>query len=158
MAINRPAGPEPLWRQARERFADLGDDLWVARASLDLARFCLAVGRPGEATAVASELASTLGAAAAGPEDTAALEPLGRAAPFTEVASDDLDRAEAVLKRLEWGRRADRALDLAGSSRRPDSPPTSFATATRPVTAGSSRCPATGSKSPDPPDRKPVPS
>ncbi len=105
--------PEALWRDARGGFAALADDLWVARTILDLGRFCLSDDRSGEASALASELATTLGAAAARPEDLAALEPLGRAAPFTAVSSDDLDRAEAVLKRLEWQRRAQRALDLA---------------------------------------------
>ncbi len=105
---------ETLWRDARERFSDLGDDLWSARATLDLARRCLAGERPGEAAALASELASILGTLTAGAEDLAALKPLGRAAPFTAVTAGDLDGAEAVLKRLEWARRAQRALELAG--------------------------------------------
>ncbi len=107
------ADPEPRWRDARERFAELGDELWVARTTLDLARLRLAADRAGDASALASELATTLGAVAARPEDLAALEPLSRAAPFTAVTASDLDRADAVLKRLEWQRRARRALDLA---------------------------------------------
>ena len=106
--------PEPSWREARERFAALGDELWVARTTLDLARLCLAEERASEASALAAELASALGAPAASPEDLAALKALARAAaPAAEVASADLDRAEQVLKRFEWDRRARRALDLA---------------------------------------------
>ncbi len=93
--------PEGLWHRARERFQALGDDLWVARTSLDLAR----LGGAGEA----SEAAARLGAVAAAPEDLAAL----RALAAGKVADADLDRAEDVLRRLEWRRRASRALRLA---------------------------------------------
>ncbi len=106
-------GAEAAWRQAGERFAELGDELWVARATLDLARLCLAGERPGEAAALASELAVTLDAAAAGARDSPDLEPLSRAAPFSAVTAGDLDRAESVLRQLEWQRRSERALDLA---------------------------------------------
>ena len=93
---------------------ELGDELWAARTTLDLTRLCLAEGRATEAATLASQLASTLGALAASPEDLEALKALGRAAaPVAEVASDDLDRVESVLKRLEWDRRARRALNLA---------------------------------------------
>ncbi len=106
--------PEDSWRLARERSAALGDELGVARATLDLARLRLAAGRAGEASSLAAELASTLGARAASPEDLAALKALARAvAPGVELASEDLDRVERVLKTLEWDRRALRALDLA---------------------------------------------
>ncbi len=108
------AAAEPLWREARERFAELDDELWIARTTLDLARLCVSDGRAAEASALAAQLASTLGALAASPEDLAALTALDRGTgPVTEVASDDLDQAEHVLKRLEWNRRAQRALDLA---------------------------------------------
>ncbi len=105
---------EPLLRDARECFAATGDELWVARASLDLTRLCLAGGRVAEAETLATRLAAVLGARAASPEDLAALEGLGRAAvPTASVTGDDLDRADAVLKRLEWQRRTRRALELA---------------------------------------------
>ncbi len=107
------AGAEAVWRQARDSFVEVDDGLWVARTTLDLARLCLAEERPGEATALASELATALEATATDPGDPATLEPLRRAAPFTEVTSGDLEAAESVLKRLEWQRRAARALDLA---------------------------------------------
>ena len=107
-------GAETLWRAARQGFTDLGDELWVARATLDLGRLCLAAERPGETAALASELASILSAHTADREDLTALGPLARAAPFTAVRASELDRAEAVLRRLEWPRRARRALDLAG--------------------------------------------
>ncbi|MCP3981847.1 MAG: hypothetical protein GY716_21300, partial [bacterium] len=91
-----PAGDDPgaesLWRDARRRFADLGDELWVARVTLDLGRLFLAAERPGEAAALASELASILGAHTADRDHLAALESLGRAAPFTAVGAGDLDR------------------------------------------------------------------
>ena len=103
-----------LWRAARQSFTDLGDELWVARATLDLGRLCLAAERPGETAALASELASILGAHTAHREDLTALGPLARAAPFTTVGACELDRAEGILRRLEWPRRARRALDLAG--------------------------------------------
>ncbi len=106
-------GAETLWRLARKGFAEAGDELWGARVTLDLARLCLAEERPGEAAALASQLASTLGAAAASPEDLSALEPLGRAAPFATVTGDDLDGAERLLTRLELQRRTELALDLA---------------------------------------------
>ncbi len=87
--------------------------MWNARVTVDLARLCLAMERPGEAAALATELASILGAAAASAEDLAGIRPLGRAAPFAEVTLGDLESAEAVLKRLEFERRTRRALDLA---------------------------------------------
>ncbi len=101
---------QSAWHDARERFAELGDDLWTARATFDLIRLHLEKNRPGEAAALAGELASTLAAVA---DDSTDLQPLTRAAPFTAIRSDDLDRAENVLKRLEWRRRAERALALA---------------------------------------------
>ena len=108
------ADSEPPWREALERFTELDDQLWAARTTLDLARLCLAAGRAAEASTLASQLASILGARAASPEDLEALKPLRRAtSPVVEVASDDLDRAESVLRRLEWDRRASRALKLA---------------------------------------------
>ncbi len=105
--------PEPLWRDARDAFAEGGDDLWVARVTLDLIRLFLDRGRPGEAAALASELASILGGVAATPEDLAALQPLSQAAPFGELTDDDLNAAESVLKPLEWQRRTRRAPDFA---------------------------------------------
>lgn len=105
--------PETGWRQARERFTRLGDELWAARLTLDLAHLSRRQGRPGEATALASELASLLGTLAASAEDLAAIEPLRRAAPFRDITEDELDAAEAVLQRFEWSRRARRALALA---------------------------------------------
>ena len=93
--------PEPLWREASAGFAALGEELWAARAALDLARLRLAAGRPREAAALASEVASILGAAAASAEDLAAIQALNRAATVAEVSGEDLDGAEAVLKRLE---------------------------------------------------------
>ncbi len=105
---------EALWRQARERFAALGDDLWVARATLDRARLGLSEGRQREVAALASELVAKLGAMATGSEDLAALKALARAAtPVAAVTGKDLERAEWVLKPLEWRRRAGRALSLA---------------------------------------------
>ncbi len=101
---------QSAWHDARKRFAELGDDLWTARATLDLTRLHLAEDRPGEAAVLAGELASTLAAVA---DDLTDLQPLTRAAPFTAIRNDDLDRAENVLKRLEWHRRAERALALA---------------------------------------------
>ncbi len=112
---------EPLWRRAREGFVERGDELWAARLTLDLARLCLDRGRPGETAALASELASLLGGAAATPEDLAAIRPLSRAAPVTGVTAENLEAAERVLERLEWQRRARRALDLAAA---PESVPT----------------------------------
>ncbi len=107
--------PEARWQQARERFAALGDELRVARAALDLARLHLAEGDARQAAARAAELGAKLGALISAPEDLAALKALGRAAtPLARVTESDLDRAEGVLKRLEWRRRAnDRALPLA---------------------------------------------
>ncbi len=54
--------------------------------------------------------AADLEAADAGRRDSAA--PVRRA-PFDPVTAGDLNRAESGLKRLEWQRRAQRALDLA---------------------------------------------
>ncbi len=104
---------EASWRRARKGFKSCGDELRSARVSFDLARLCLADGRSGEAAALASELASVLGAAAGSPEDLAAVKPLGRAAPCGVLTAGDLDEAEVVLRRLEWQRRTRRALDLA---------------------------------------------
>ncbi len=105
---------ESLWRRARDAFAALGDEPWVARVTLDLARLGLSAGRAEEVSALASELAANLGAAVTGPEDLTALKALARAATTTAaVTGDDLDRAERVLKRLDWRRRASRALRLA---------------------------------------------
>ncbi len=106
--------PEARWRQARERFSALGDGLRIARAALDLARLYLSAGRPREASTRAAELGAELGALVTAPEDLAALKTLGRAAtPLAGVTGGDLDRAERILKRLEWHRRASRALQLA---------------------------------------------
>ena len=46
--------------------------------------------------------------------ELAVLKTLGRAANgIAKVTREDLDPAERVVKRLEWQRRADRALTLA---------------------------------------------
>ena len=107
--------PEALWRQARERFSALGDELWVTRIDVDLARRHLATGRAERAAARAAKVAARLGAMVTAPEDSAALKALGRAASGAgELARADLDRVERILKRLEWQRRAaDGALRLA---------------------------------------------
>lgn len=109
-----PLDTESLWRQARDGFAALGDDPWVARVTLDLARLGLAADRADEVSALTSELAIKLGTVVTAPEDLAALKALRRAATTdAAVTAGDLDRAERVLKRLEWRRRAGRALRLA---------------------------------------------
>ncbi len=108
------AGAGSLWRQASERFAALGDDLSAARVTLDLARLCLTEERAREASTLAADLVSKLGALVTAPADLAALKTLGRAATApAAVAAQDLDRADHVLKQLEWDRRANRALRLA---------------------------------------------
>ncbi len=109
------ADPEPLWRQARERFAARGDDLAAARATLDLARLFLAGGRAADAAAEAARLASTLGARAASRQDFAALEQLAQPAGAAQVDAAGLDAADRVLRRLEWEQRAQRALELASA-------------------------------------------
>ncbi len=91
-----------------------GDGIWVARVCLDLARVCLSEGRAQEASALTSELVAKLGALVTAPEELAALKAVGRAAtPAAAVTGEHLDRAEQSLKRLEWDRRASRALHLA---------------------------------------------
>ena len=108
------ADPEPFWRQAGERFTALGDDLRVARVHLDLARLCLRKHRAREASSSSAAAAARLGALVTAPEDLAALEPLGRAATIAgKLAVEDLDRVERILKRFEWQRRSERALELA---------------------------------------------
>ncbi len=105
---------EPLLRQARDGFTALDDPLWLARVTLDLARLCLARDRADEASTLTSELIVKLGVQITSPDDLAALKAVGRsAAPMPQVTPDDLDRAEQILKREEWYRRASRALQLA---------------------------------------------
>ena len=104
---------EPLWRQAREHLMAIGDELWAARVTLDLARACLADERMREAAGWASEVVSTVGTRVADREDLTALKALGAATAIAKVAWDDLDRVERMLKRLEWDRQASRALRLA---------------------------------------------
>ncbi len=104
--------PEPPWREARERFSALGDDLGAARAALDLARLGFGRGRRRSASALAAEVATALGPLAA-PEDAPALEALARSAsPDAELAAGDLDAAERLLAQLEWDRRARRSPEL----------------------------------------------
>ncbi|MEM7356587.1 MAG: hypothetical protein AAF657_37575, partial [Acidobacteriota bacterium] len=107
------ADPEDWWIRARDGFSDLGDPLGSARATLDLTRFSLAQEHTKASSAHASQLASTLGALAASPEDLAAFKSLGQAmAPGGTLASSDLERVEDILARLEWNQRAARALEL----------------------------------------------
>ncbi len=105
---------EPLWQQARQRFAALGDELWEAQATLDVARLRLAEGRVDAARAPAAELASKLGALATRADDLAAVRALGQAAtPPGAVEAGVVDGAAGVLIRLFWERMAQRALRLA---------------------------------------------
>ena len=103
--------PEPLWHEARERFTARGDDLAAARTTLDLARHFLAHGRATDAAVESARLATALGALAASRQDLAVLDRLAQ-----PPSSADLDAADRVLRRLEWQRRAQRALDVAGAS------------------------------------------
>ena len=81
--------------------------------TLDLARFFLATGRAADAAAEAARLASALGARAASRQGLAALEQLAQPPGAARVDAAALDAADGVLRRLEWERRAPRALKLA---------------------------------------------
>ncbi len=101
--------PEPAWREAREGFAELGEDVWVARTTLDLAVH----SRGKERVRLASELAGMLGALAESSESLAAVKALRAAVASGEVTRDVLDGVGSVLGGLEWGLRAREALRFA---------------------------------------------
>ncbi len=109
----RPGKAERLWREARDGFAESGEDLWVARTTLDLIGLCLAEEREKDARGLASELLTTLGTVAESSESLAAVETLRRAVALGKLGSGVLEEVDGALARLEWGRRGRRALWFA---------------------------------------------
>ncbi len=111
--------PEPLWRDACDAFAELGDDAWVARVTFDLLAHRFADGSSSEKADLAAGLAAALGTLARDPESLAAVGALRQTAVHPpqsprgdaagQVTADVLEKAGDVLRRLEWDLRAQQA-------------------------------------------------
>jgi hypothetical protein len=99
---------ERLWTEARDGFAANADDLWTARASLDLVGHYLREDRRTEALAMASELTRAFGALAEDAESLAVLKALRSAVATGTLSAGVLGGVGSVLGRWEWDRRGRR--------------------------------------------------